>query len=128
MIFCHTLPARPLPYPVGMSNFIDAKAFSSGKHTYQGAFWQRMLCLLVIASAAPAAAGNWVFQPSYYSHQIAPPDRPLPSSRSSYRIPSVSNNPGFSVRGEYRVNYLRFRNGSSTDLRIQYRGNVEIDP
>ena len=70
-----------------------------------------------------------MFRPSYYSHEVAPADRPLPSSRTSYRVPSVGNNPGFSVRSRSRVNYFTLRNGrSGVDRTIYYRGGVELDP
>ena len=92
------------------------------------AVWQR-LALAAALVPSLASAGNWVFKPSYYSHEIAPADRPLPSPRTSYRTPSVSNNPGFSVRGRQRFNYFTLRNGrTGFDRTIYVRGGVEIDP
>ena len=93
------------------------------------AFWQRLAVLAVMCACGSASASDWVFKPSYYSHAVAPPDRPLPSSRSNYRLPNVSQNPGFSVRGYHRINYYTLRNGrGSYDRTIFYRGDVEIDP
>ena len=96
------------------------------------AVWQRLTAAALLAcsaAATPAAAGDWVFRPSYYSHEIAPADRPLPSPRTSYRVPSVGNNPGFSVRGRSRVNVFTLRNGrGGFDRTVYYRGGVELDP
>ena len=93
------------------------------------AVWQRLALAAALFAAPVADAGQWVYLPSYYSHAVAPPDRPLPSSRGSYRVPSVSNNPGFAVRGYQRINYFQLRNGrGSVDRTIYYRGNVELDP
>ena len=76
--------------------------------------------------------GHWMFQQSYYSHELAAAewdDPILPSPRSQLRVPTVGTNPGFSVRSRYRVNTFVLRNGlNSFDVTYQRQGNVEIQP
>ena len=127
--------ARRVHYPVGMSETPPDVAFFQQPPVNRVAGSQRgrvpAAAVLGVATllGGEATAGNWIFRPSYYSHEVAPPDRPLPSSRSSYRVPSVSNNPGVSVRGRFRINNFTLRNGrGGSDRTIYVRGGVELDP
>lgn len=82
------------------------------------------LLLLALASPSPVAAGDWMFQRSYYSHYDSPgfSGGPVPEPRSAYRAAFVGGNPRFAIRGGYRINSMVLWNGSSTD-RVYYREN-----
>ncbi len=68
-----------------------------------------------------AEAENWMFNRSYYSHQLPPEvaERyPRPQSRSAYRLPQLATTPGFALKGARRWNYVRMFNGSGYDTTI----------
>ncbi|QDV52522.1 hypothetical protein [Gimesia fumaroli] len=68
-----------------------------------------------------AEAENWMFNRSYYSHQLPPEVAaryPRPESRSAYRLPQLATTPGFALKGARRWNYVRLYNGSSYDTTI----------
>jgi len=77
----------------------------------------------LVAAAAPAEAGNWVFRRSYYSHAAGPGDLDDSApSRSAYREPWVGAHPRFAIRGGWRFNSYILHNGQSTD-RTFFREN-----
>jgi len=68
-----------------------------------------------------AEAESWMFNRSYYSHQIPPEVAaryPRPQSRSAYRLPEWATTPGFALKGSRRWNYVRMYNGSGYDTTI----------
>lgn len=68
-----------------------------------------------------AEAENWMFNRSYYSHQLPPEVAaryPRPESRSAYRLPELATTPGFALKGSRRWNYVRMYNGSGYDTTI----------
>ena len=68
-----------------------------------------------------AEADNWMFNRSYYSHQLPPEvaaQYPRPQSRSAYRLPELATTPGFALKGARRWNYVRLYNGNSYDYTI----------
>jgi len=72
---------------------------------------------LTLCAATPTQAADWMFQRSYFSHELPPSIAaryPRPSSRSAYRIPYARGN-GFAVRGGYRFNRIYLQSGNSTD-------------
>jgi len=79
---------------------------------------------LVLAAAMPSSeayGGGWMFQRSYYSHDIPPEkaaDYPRPHSRSAYRRAITGYGPGVAVRGGYRYKRIYMRSGNSTDLTV----------
>ncbi len=104
-------------------------------------------CLaLVYLTASPVFADGWMFRRSYYSHsapratasQLArsqpgyshfanePPTGP--PSRFAYRRPYISNRPGFSVRGGFRVNRVQINSGLSSDYTVFYEDQVHFGP
>lgn len=84
------------------------------------------------SAAQPSQPTHWMFQRSYYSHELAPEawaDPNLPSVRSAYRIPTTGNNPGIAFESRYRVNTFVLRNGrNSFDVQVRRSGGVEIRP
>ncbi|QDT44382.1 hypothetical protein Pan241w_44910 [Gimesia alba] len=68
-----------------------------------------------------AEAESWMFNRSYYSHQLPPEVAaryPRPQSRSAYRLPQLATTPGFALKGARRWNYVRLYNGNSYDTTI----------
>lgn len=66
-------------------------------------------------------AGDWIFQRSYYSHDIPPELEsryPRPRSRSAYRRALVPLTPGIAFRHAHRFNRVYLRSGNSTDVTI----------
>lgn len=91
-----------------------------------------VVCQL-LSSVAPreAAADEWMFRRSYYSHTLPPEVRqayPTPESRSAYRRAYVGLQPGFAVRGGYRYNTTRLRSGSSVDTTITRENWFQLWP
>lgn len=67
------------------------------------------------------SAGDWMFQRSYYSHDIPPELEsryPRPISRSAYRRAVLPLTPGFAVRHAHRYNRVYLRSGNSSDVTI----------
>ena len=81
---------------------------------------------------APSRPAHWMFQPSYFSHDLQGEqwnDPTLPSQRTAYRIPTVGQNPGVAVESRYRINTFVLRNGpNSFDVQIRRTGGVEVRP
>lgn len=68
-----------------------------------------------------AEAEGWMFNRSYYSHDLPPEVAaryPRPESRSAYRLPQLATTPGFALKGARRWNYVRMFNGNSYDTTI----------
>ncbi|WP_339727304.1 hypothetical protein [uncultured Gimesia sp.] len=68
-----------------------------------------------------AEAESWMFNRSYYSHELPPEVAaryPRPESRSAYRLPQLATTPGFALKGARRWNYVRMYNGSGYDTTI----------
>lgn len=68
-----------------------------------------------------AEAEGWMYNRSYYSHQMPPEVAaryPRPESRSAYRLPQLATTPGFALKGARRWNYVRLYNGNSYDTTI----------
>lgn len=87
------------------------------------------MLVLVCGFAQTAAAEDWMFRRSYFSHVPAgelPPDYPLPVSRSAYRIAHYRY--GFGVNAGYRINNYIIQNGNRTDQTIYTEGWVEFSP
>ncbi|MEX0702534.1 MAG: hypothetical protein WD069_10610 [Planctomycetales bacterium] len=79
------------------------------------------LAFAIEAAASTARAANWMFEPSYYSHELPPEvaaEHPRPISRSAYRRAWAATQPGFAIRGAWRYNRVQIRSGSSTDTLI----------
>lgn len=79
--------------------------------------------ILAFAAVNPraAAAEDWMFARSYFSHDIPPQMAhlyPQPESRSAYRPAYTGEQPGFSARGAYRFRVLQMNSGSSRDTTI----------
>ncbi|MEX0725239.1 MAG: hypothetical protein WD065_03160 [Planctomycetaceae bacterium] len=82
-----------------------------------------LFCLCAILAGFSLAAGkahaeDWMFRRSYYSH-VVPGERPnpadVPEIRSAYRRAYVNTQPGFAVRGVYRINRINVWSGNSND-------------
>ena len=82
--------------------------------------------------AYPAQPTHWMFQRSYYSHELSEEqwsDPNLPTTPWAYRTPVTGANPGFAVQSRYRVNTFVLRNGrNSFDVQVRRSGGVEIQP
>jgi hypothetical protein len=91
-----------------------------------------LLCAAWIAlQAAPAAADEWMFRRSYFSHMLppdVPPPYPLPESRSAYRPAYYRESLGGSVRSAYRVNNYIIQNGPRMDRTFYREGYIEVNP
>lgn len=73
------------------------------------------------ASTLPASAAGWMFEPSYYSHDLPPEvaaEHPRPVSRSAYRRAWAATQPGAAIRGAWRYNRVQVRSGNSVDTLI----------
>ena len=76
-----------------------------------------------------AEADNWMFNRSYYSHQLPPEiaaQYPRPQSRSAYRLPELATTPGFALKGARRWNYVRLYNGNSYDNTILRSDSFDV--
>ncbi len=91
----------------------------------------------LLTASAPAAlhAEDWMFRPSFYSHEIPPEmaDRiPNPAhqwlTHPAYRPAYLSNRPGFSVNGGFRYNRVYIQSGNSSDLTVYRRNWFFIEP
>ena len=88
------------------------------------------ICLLLAfavlsADGRTAAAGDWRFRRSYFSHRTSPQMQaayPPPRSRSAYRPAYVSQMPGFSFESGYRINRIQINVGNSSDTTIIREG------
>ncbi len=82
--------------------------------------------------AEDAAAGDWMFRRSYYSHEIPEEVRehmpPPPPPRSAYRPAMTGYGPGFAVRGGYRWNRITLGRGRNTDTMILRENFFEFRP
>ena len=88
----------------------------------------KCVLLLILPGAVSFSLGNqqaeaesWMFNRSYYSHQLPPEvaERyPRPQSRSAYRLPELATTPGFAIKGARRWNYVRMFNGNGFDTTI----------
>ena len=88
-----------------------------------------LACLL--AAAAPAEAGDWMFRRSYYTHDLPPEvarHYPQPQSRSAYRPAIAGNTPGLSIRGGYRFNRIFLSGPAATDITIYREDWYELEP
>ncbi|MEX0717687.1 MAG: hypothetical protein WD066_13925 [Planctomycetaceae bacterium] len=68
-----------------------------------------------------AEAAGWMFEPSYYSHELPPEvaaEHPRPVSRSAYRRAWAATQPGAAIRGAWRFNRVQMRSGNSVDTLI----------
>jgi hypothetical protein len=84
-----------------------------------------------ILLANGARADDWIFRPSFYSHQPNPALEaiaPRPLSRSAYRLPVIGMNPGFAIRGGYRYNRMAIQSGNSYDVTIFRNDWLEVTP
>lgn len=102
---------------------------STGRFRHKSFF--PLFTLLAVVTAAtlftarPAAAGDWRFRRSYFSHQVPAELQaryPAPLSRSAYRTAVAGYLPGFSVQGGFRFNTIRLRSGNSIDNTVIYEG------
>ncbi|MBW3542130.1 MAG: hypothetical protein KY476_17810 [Planctomycetes bacterium] len=86
---------------------------------------------LLLAAPQPAAAAEWVFYRSYFTHAVPPeiePYFPRPRSRSAYRPAIAGGTPGLSIRGGYRYNRIFLgAGGSSPDLTILRENWYELE-
>ena len=79
-----------------------------------------------------AAAGDWMYRRSYYSHEI--PEEvaehlpPPPPRRTAYRQAMTGYGPGFAVRGAYRWNRITLGRGRNTDTTILRENFFEFRP
>ncbi len=76
-----------------------------------------------------AAAGDWRFRRSYFSHQLSPEwygSNDLPRSRSAYRAAYPNLLPGFSVQGGYRINRIQINSGTSSDTTYLREGWFQL--
>lgn len=108
---------------------------------------QVVCCLAAVClTASPVFADGWMFRRSYYSHTATnatasrsaqsqsghshfvnePPTGP--PSRFAYRRPYISNRPGFSVRGGFRINRIQINSGLSSDYTVFYEDQVHFGP
>jgi hypothetical protein len=79
----------------------------------------------------PAAAEDWMYRRSYFSHEPLPGvtvNHPVPDSRSAYREAYYRGSLGFSFRSAYRVNNYVIQNGNRFDRTLYREGYVEFDP
>lgn len=83
------------------------------------------------AVAGPAAAEDWMFYRSYFSHigpMAACPGYPQPYSRSAYRPAVAGTTPGFAVRGGFRSSTIVLGVGPSFDVTVLREGWMERRP
>jgi len=83
------------------------------------------------SSGQPVQAENWMYNRSYYSHQLPPEvaaNYPRPQSRSAYRVPELATTPGFALRGARRWNYVRLYSGNSYDTTILRSDTFNVVP
>ncbi|MDA1014296.1 MAG: hypothetical protein O3A00_07560 [Planctomycetota bacterium] len=85
--------------------------------------------VLIVAWSDSANAGGWMFQRSYYSHNVAASEQqsfPRPNHRSAYRRPVYDSSPGFSVRSGYRYNRYQLRSGTDgSDVTVIREGWIQ---
>ena len=94
------------------------------------------ICLLAFVTIAAmpgrdAAAGDWRFRRSYFTHRMSPEwvgRGDLPVSRSAYRHAYPSQLPGFSVQGGFRINRVQINGGHGIDTTIIYEGWFQWRP
>lgn len=102
-------------------------------------FAVRSILLVAVASGTAGfslntqtvQAENWMFNRSYYSHQLPPEVAaryPRPQSRSAYRVPELATTPGFALRGARRWNYVRLYAGNSYDTTILRSDTFNVVP
>ena len=90
-----------------------------------------LLSMLAPVSSPRALASDWMFRRSYFSHKISRADAkrfPRPRSRSAYRRAVTNFQPGFAIRGGYRINRIFMRSGNSTDLTILREDWYDLRP
>ena len=76
-----------------------------------------------------AAGSDWMFRPSYFSHQLTAEQAqryPVPHSLSAYRPAVVSPYPGFAINGVSRVNQVVIPSGASFDSTILHSNSVRV--
>ncbi len=94
-------------------------------------FVPAVLFSVIIQPAQSLEASEWMFQQSYYSHNLPPEVAkmyPQPDSRYAYRRAYANFAPGVSVRSEYRYNTIILRNGNSTDVTVYREDWFQFQP
>uniref|UniRef100_A0A7C2NZ49 DUF2490 domain-containing protein n=1 Tax=Schlesneria paludicola TaxID=360056 RepID=A0A7C2NZ49_9PLAN len=87
--------------------------------------------LTLVSGANSAAADEWMYRRSYFSHwpdDGTPPTHPLPEQRSAHRPAYYREAFGFSVRSAFRWNNYVLRNGPRTDRTLYLEGYIEFNP
>lgn len=112
------------------------------KYSASGGIRKRIAKSILLTAVACGAAGfslssqqvqaeNWMYNRSYYSHQLPPEVAaryPRPQSRSAYRVPELATTPGFAIRGARRWNYVRLYAGNSYDTTILRSDTFNVVP
>lgn len=89
------------------------------------ALWLGMLALMT----SSADATDWMYERSWYSHLDSPGyvSGIAPRSRSAYRVPVISGQPSYAIRGGYRYNNIILFNGQSTDRTLIRENWADVD-
>jgi hypothetical protein len=108
------------------------------ENSFKRVFLKGLFCLIpavlflgIMQPARPLEASEWMFQQSYFSHNLPAEVAemyPQPESRYAYRRAYANFAPGVSVRGEYRYNTIILRNGNSTDVTVYREDWFQFQP
>jgi hypothetical protein len=101
-----------------------------GRYLPMGLLWV-WLAGGIFESAAVDAGEQWMFRRSYFSHALppeAPPEHPLPESRSAYRTAYYREAFGGSIRSAYRINNYVIQSGPRSDRTFYREGYIEFEP